>query len=431
MLIRELFESILVEYNREKTAATFGNKLLKALMTDRSILRTRLVAARTYLIQKEKNKEPIGPNERQAILTDLLGVIESGDPTQHKEYSQWLVKCYVNEDIILEDIISKGHDWLEIYDEMKRRKILPAEYRNILNLKFNDLYGIISNQTLVAKLQAQSAEANKGSSKVVLDNNQVRIIQPADQEAACYYGQGTTWCTAAKHNNMFDYYAKQGDLYILLPKQPKHDGEKYQIHFQSNQFMDESDDGVDMKWLLTQRFGDLVEFFKSVEPEIGNYIQFADPNVVNKVISEIKEKSMEHVDEILNEWQLNDDYFYDWLRDSGYEDEDGDIDWDRVANDGIEWMEYNDEARRWRNKAMDALSPSLDELSDVISDYFDYKQEYPTITDLDHLIAGYVESEFHSSRRVNSDAGLSEWIKYNIIIKPEGDGYRVKTIHEK
>ena len=431
MLIRELFESILVEYNREKTAATFGNKLLKALMTDRSILRTRLVAARTYLIQKEKNKEPIGPNERQAILTDLLGVIESGDPTQHKEYSQWLVKCYANEDIILEDIISKGRDWLEVYDEMKRRKILPAEYRNIMNLKFNDLYGIISNQELVAKLQAQSAEANKGSSKVVLDNNKVRIIQPHDQEAACYYGQGTTWCTAAKNNNMYDYYAKQGDLYILLPKQPQHDGEKYQVHFQSNQFMDESDDPVDMKWLLTQRFGDLVEFFKSVEPEIGNYIQFADPNVVNKVISEIKEKSMEHVDEILNEWQLNDDYFYDWLRDSGYEDEDGDIDWDRVANDGIEWMEYNDEARRWRNKAMDALSPSLDELSDAITDYFDYKQEYPTITDLDYLIAGYVESEFHSSRRVNSDAGLSEWIKYNIIIKPEGDGYRVKTIHEK
>ena len=431
MLIRELFESILVEYNREKTAATFGNKLLKALMTDRSILRTRLDSARSYLIQKEKNKEPIGPNERQAILTDLLGVIESGDPTQHKEYSQWLVKCYANEDIILEDIISKGRDWLEVYDEMKRRKILPAEYRNIMNLKFNDLYGIISNQELVAKLQAQSAEANKGSSKVVLDNNKVRIIQPHDQEAACYYGQGTTWCTAAKNNNMYDYYAKQGDLYILLPKQPKHDGEKYQIHFQSNQFMDESDDGVDMKWLLTQRFGDLVEFFKSVEPEIGNYIQFADPNVVNKVISEIKEKSMEHVDEILNEWQLNDDYFYDWLRDSGYEDEDGDIDWDRVANDGIEWMEYNDEARRWRNKAMDALSPSLDELSDAITDYFDYKQEYPTITDLDYLIAGYVESEFHSSRRVNSDAGLSEWIKYNIIIKPEGDGYRVKTIHEK
>lgn len=431
MKLRELFETILVEYNREKTAATFGNKLLKALMTDRSIMPAGLGTARGYLIQQEKTNQPIEPNSRQLILNDLLGVIESGDPTQHKEYSQWLVKCYANEDIILEDIISKGHDWLEIYDEMKRRKILPAEYRNIMNLKFNDLYGIVSNQELVAKLQSQSAEANKGNSKVVLDNNQVRIIQPADSAAACYYGQGTTWCTAAKNNNMYDYYARNGDLYILLPKQPQHDGEKYQVHFQSNQFMNESDESVDMKWLLTQRFGDLLQFFKSVEPEIANYIQFADPNVVNKVISEIKEKSMDHVVEMLDEWQMNDSDYYNWLRDSGYEDEDGEIDWDRVEKDGNTWLEYNDEARRWYDSANDALSPSLDELSDAINDYYDYKQEYPTITDLDHLIAGYVESEFYSNRRVNSDAGLAEWVKDNIIIKPDGDGYRVKTIHEK
>ena len=181
MLLRELFENILLEYNREKTAATFGNKLLKALMTDRSILPSALGTARAYLVQKEKIGEPIEPNTRQVIINDVLGVIESGDPTQHKEYSQWLVKCYANEDVILEDIISKGRDWLEVYDEMKRRKILPAHYRDIMTLKFKDLYYVIIDPELVAKLNAQSADVDKGNSKVVFENEAVFESAFADQ----------------------------------------------------------------------------------------------------------------------------------------------------------------------------------------------------------------------------------------------------------
>ena len=432
MLLRELFESLLLEYNREKTAATFGNKLLKAIMADRSIIQAPLGTARQYLLQIQGQE--LGAHEKQSqqmIINDILGVIESGDPTQHKEYTQWLVKCYVNEDIVLEDIISKGTDWLEVYNEMKLRKILPTEYRNIMNLKFNDLYGVVSNQDLVAKLQSQSEEVNKGNSKVLLDTPSVRIIKPEDQEAACYYGQGTTWCTAAKNNNMFNYYAKNSDLYILLPKKPQRDGEKYQVHFNSNQFMDESDDPVDMVWLIKERFGDLLPFFESVEPELGKYIQFADPDVVATVIGQIKEVATEHVDEILNEWEMDDDYYIEWLHEQGYVDEDGEVDWDRVEKDKATWLEYNDEAREWYNKAMDALAPNVSDLSDAITDFFEYKGEYPTILDLDRLIGSYIESEFYSRRGNSSDAGLAQWVVGSVVIQPEGTGYKVKNIHEK
>ena len=51
--------------------------------------------------------------------------------------------------------------------------------------------------------------------------------------------------------------------------------------------------------------------------------------------------------------------------------------------------------------------------------------EHPTIENLDRLIAGNVEEEF--SGRNNTDAGLAEWIKYNIIVKKEGDGYKVSA----
>lgn len=438
MLLREIFESILLEYNREKTAATFGNKILKAFIVDRSIGRYGLGQLQSYLIQKEKTKvpnEPETPKDLQNktyIINDILGIIEDyGDPTQHKEYSQWLVKCYANEGIILEDIVSKGKDWLEIFIQMKVRKILPAEYRNIMNLKFNDLYGVVSNEELVAKLQAQSEEVNKGNSTVLLDNAEVRIIKPENQEAACYYGQGTTWCTAAKNNNMYDYYARTSDLYILLPKKPAHDGEKYQIHFDSNQFMNEGDDPVDMIWLIKQRFGDLLPFFEQYEKNLGKYIQFADPNVVSKIVADIKEIAIQQVYEILSDWETGDDYYYDWLHDQGYVDKDGDIDWDLVEKDGVSWLDYNDAAREWYNKANDALSPTLKDLSDTISDFFDNREEYPTIFDLDRLIGGYIEQEFASTRRNSSDLELGQWVHDNIVIRPEGDGYKVTKIHEK
>ena len=425
MLLRELFENILLEYNREKTAATFGNKLLKALMTDRSILPSALGTARAYLVQKEKIGEPIEPNTRQVIINDVLGVIESGDPTQHKEYSQWLVKCYANENIILEDIISKGLDWLETYNQMKIRKILPAEYRDIMKLKFNDLYGIVSNQELVAKLNQEPEEVDKGSSKVVLNNENVRIINPENREAACYYGQGTTWCTAARTNNYYDYYAKNGDLFILLPKKPNYDGEKYQVHFSSNQFMDETDNPVDVGWLLKERFGNLVEFFKSVDPSITEHIQFADPETFKKLMGEIKDVSIDYVDQILNEWEMEDEYYHSWLADNGYQDEDGDIDWDQVEKDNMNWMNYNSEAQTWYVRAIECLSPTVSELSDVITDFIDIRGENPTLINLDRLVGDYVESEMSSYSRDSSDAGLGQWIRDNVIIKKHGNEYKV------
>lgn len=425
MLLRELFENILLEYNREKTAATFGNKLLKALMTDRSILPSALGTARAYLVQKEKIGEPIEPNTRQVIINDVLGVIESGDPTQHKEYSQWLVKCYANENIILEDIISKGLDWLETYNQMKIRKILPAEYRDIMKLKFNDLYGIVSNQELVAKLNQEPEEVDKGSSKVVLNNENVRIINPENREAACYYGQGTTWCTAARTNNYYDYYAKNGDLFILLPKKPNYDGEKYQVHFSSNQFMDETDNPVDVGWLLKERFGNLVEFFKSVDPSITEHIQFADPETFKKLMGEIKDVSIDYVYQILNEWEMEDEYYHSWLADNGYQDEDGDIDWDQVEKDNMNWMNYNSEAQTWYVRAIECLSPTVSELSDVITDFIDIRGENPTLINLDRLVGDYVESEMSSYSRDSSDAGLGQWIRDNVIIKKHGNEYKV------
>ena len=65
------------------------------------------------------------------------------------------------------------------------------------------------------------------------------IIVPHTEEASCYYGKGTQWCTAANNgNNMFEYYNDNGNLYININKLTH---EKYQFHFETDSFMDETD----------------------------------------------------------------------------------------------------------------------------------------------------------------------------------------------
>jgi hypothetical protein len=88
----------------------------------------------------------------------------------------------------------------------------------------------------------EKVEVQKGESTEILNNSEVRIIIPEDQKAACYYGQGTRWCTAAKNNNMYDNY--DWPLFILVPKNPTHEGEKYQVQVSGGDWMDETDSPV-------------------------------------------------------------------------------------------------------------------------------------------------------------------------------------------
>jgi hypothetical protein len=69
-------------------------------------------------------------------------------------------------------------------------------------------------------------------------------------ESSQFWGQGTKWCTSARNedDNMFDYYNTQGPLYIIISKKIKDEKNrqlKYQMHFESAQFMDVHDDEME------------------------------------------------------------------------------------------------------------------------------------------------------------------------------------------
>jgi hypothetical protein len=259
----------------------------------------------------------------------------------------------------------------------------------------------------------------------------VRIVVPEDQNAACYYGQGTRWCTAAtKGSNYFGHYSKEGPLYILLPKQPKYDGEKYQLHFESEQFMDENDYAVDdIVLLLEQRFGNLVPWFQENVPALRDWVIFARDEDLKEPLMQIGEIAMEHVWETINDWEHNDDYWYDWLRKEGYvypegHEEEGQIDWDKVSDADVDYLGWNYDANDWYLAAKEAVEVSSVQARRTAEDAYKEEGELITLGDLEKIPAMNVRDAFLRSR--DGDGGLEEWIYKRIMMQKDGDKWTAK-----
>ena len=290
---------ILVEYSRAKTAEMVGIKLLQALANDTP----QWGPPRLVQIQKTVFEEPWQrqrPEVLQSWINEVLVAIEDADPTPNKVYTPWLARMYAKGDTKLEDL--NRQDVLRIYDLGKKRRMIKPEHSDINRFKtyrefetmMFDNYEFDDIENIAKK------EEEKGKAKKVYEDDTVTVIVPEDTAAACRYGRGTRWCTAAvRGQNYFDQYNSQGKLYILIPKTPTHEGEKYQLHFPSGQFMDENDHEVYLPKLLGKRFPKLIPFFKQHEPKINDFLYFADVETITDIVRQIRELTLARADEMI------------------------------------------------------------------------------------------------------------------------------------
>lgn len=121
-----------------------------------------------------------------------------------------------------------------------------------------------------------------GEYNVLLRSPQVTVIVPKTERAACYFGRHTKWCTASGENSEFHHMV--GDLYIVIPTVPKYKDEKYQLEFNSNQFMNEKDVPINYMKLL-EEYPDILQIpeMKILTPELQLH-----QAVVLKDVSEVK-----------------------------------------------------------------------------------------------------------------------------------------------
>ena len=209
-------KEFLLEYRRDITARTFAPGIIDWARKDTTI-------------PQGFRSSNVDPNE---LVDMILSQLEQADPTANKEYTPWLAKMYASGSSYLEDMLSTAKEYLTKFHKLKKSNKLPSPRNDIMRYAdIGDFYSVMDEYSDAD----EKPLTDKGQAKEVYDDANMRVIEPEDQTAACYYGQGTRWCTAAtKGKNYFDEYANDSPLFIVIPKNPAYPNEKYQLWFDYN-----------------------------------------------------------------------------------------------------------------------------------------------------------------------------------------------------
>jgi len=287
MLPRE----ILKEYNTEKTAQNFGKKLFLRYFQDleqtpgaqtvtgipmdvwlkQNELQEVVDNPQTSPEEKAKAEEAIEKLRTKAVFK-LLKKFEEIDPTNNKEYVQWMVRTYINDQMSIEDIGSTVAEYLAKFNALKIKRHIKPPKNDIGQYKsFNDFMNEVDQYQ--DPLEAdKDKQAERGKYELIYDADNLLVLKPKDKTSACFFGRGTRWCTAAtRGHNYFSHYNRQGPMYIIIPRKPSHPGEKYQFHFDSRQYAEESDTMLNQGELvqLVEKYPQLADIFKQQAEEYG------------------------------------------------------------------------------------------------------------------------------------------------------------------
>jgi len=373
----------LLEYKRDITANNLGEKFLSRLENDNSV-------------DSDYDLDLSDESELQEFISRKLEQVEKADPTPNKQYTEWLVRRYIDGSISrFEDALSTWADFLHEYHTLKIHRQLPQQIADINRFKGRDsaLRLMLRINTLYDEFQTARNEKEvmpKGDAKEILNNSEVRIIIPNDEASACYYGQGTRWCTAAKNNNMFGGYSSHNHpLFILLPKNPTHDGEKYQVHLLENEWMDEEDTEVGAQEVI-ERFSntDLKSVFEKYDTDANLILDFLSWRTITYTIDEITELIVKNKNVILS----------DWLSDTTQ----GNINAHRKIIDG-----------------MSSLHPTDEILDAMWENYGEWRMK---LYELPDAYAKWLEYEFHI------DGGFYDFVHGNIEATVDSKGQPIVRI---
>lgn len=190
--------------------------------------------------------------------------------------------------LFMEDLYKVTRD---LQEYLKIQQYLPLEDRNIEKFTPKTLFNLIDNFQLPEKKrkELERKEAKKtrdgfkhAGGKIIFEGPNWTVVEISDQgtmgkDAAIYYGGNqeikkdeTNWCTSAPGLNYFEGYIKKGPLYVILPNDDKGEvgkltglpKERYQFHFESDQFMDRKDHRVELVSLLNGPMKELKHLFK-------------------------------------------------------------------------------------------------------------------------------------------------------------------------
>jgi hypothetical protein len=244
------------------------------------------------------------------VYEDVFVNIVQADPTEHKEYTQWMLQTFVNlvkkgdndfaVRFVTEDLYLAA-EYLEVFHAEKHKPKFKAicsknlafkdikdtsdinQYRDLSQL-FDAVDPFILKDT--SKLEKDIRLACKlGNGEIPYEDRKIMIFYPKTHKGTQLFSSFTNWCTKTK--STFDSYDRRKTstgtktrLYIIIPKtffipEGHSDAttEIYQFHFESSQFMNKADKGVkdEMEGMIADNVG-LSDYFYNL------LIEFARAN---------------------------------------------------------------------------------------------------------------------------------------------------------
>jgi hypothetical protein len=230
------------------------------------------------------------PEHKTTYILKSLGIPESPDyldiskPDHAKTWNShvnWILKSYANGSEQgginrVEDVYAGALPYLKrftkLVDEGKLKHESLSKWKNL-----SDLQTSVNRHDPLDNSGLEPHEYTK-----IGENEHWNVVVPHTANAACSLGHGTSWCTT---NGRFEYYNEMGPLHIAIPKNPQGEHgakERYQIHVNSDQFMDIKDRPADVKTTFKDRpLPDSV--IKTVpDSDKFQYKMLVDPSMVSK-----------------------------------------------------------------------------------------------------------------------------------------------------
>lgn len=196
---------------------------------------------------KDKISTEHDPLAQYKDSDSIIDHLSAADPTKNKKYTQWIVGQYKKGNLKQEDTF-RLTDALNTFDLHSKKLPLNSihQYKTIESLKsavkpFEEMEAPESNKDKKERIKHEGLEHIYGDDKI--DMYHLKTKDASQQ----LYGGGakigkTDWCTAVRNENCyFDHYNEQGPLFTIHRKS---DGELFQFHPDSGQFMDRHDNTI-------------------------------------------------------------------------------------------------------------------------------------------------------------------------------------------
>jgi len=267
---------------------------------------------------------------------DFIKIIQEGKVDDFKaKYSQKFGGENVNK--ILGDVSQKYLDWIgKNFDSVnfdenfpKLAQALTKFEKTSTNFPITDLYQYKSvDEFLKAvddydKRQRRDIKRMEGGN-IVYDDGRYFVVNPLTQQASCYYGKGTKWCTASEGTSHFQKYNEDGKLFYILDRKASTSNKFYKVallkKFDGDKtFYDAVDEPIRNGWLINT--GDLDKIMTTIDEYMNvEYAEqlkiYADKELAKKEreknerlrIQRINQQRREEAEErrLDNWWSLDD-----------------------------------------------------------------------------------------------------------------------------